>query len=185
MSALPAFVVLTRQKSPVPERRHAATSGSIESLPRYGIDRERVDERLPRPRALEVRVRVGARGRADVAALPVRDDEQACCSRVRADLLEGADPVRAERFEERELELHSDYVRGDRVDESAAETRARISGRAAAPVRFTAKLDGQELGARIEADEQLAALLVDCGREAVGEGETAVSRPASTFCAMH
>ena len=34
MSALPAFDVFTRQKIPFPVRLHAATNGSIESLPR-------------------------------------------------------------------------------------------------------------------------------------------------------
>ena len=86
--------------------------------PEPGIDGERVGERLV---AFEVRGRVGARGRADVAALAVGDHEQPGAARVEADVGERLHPVLAERLEERELRLDGDRVRRDRVDDPAAE----------------------------------------------------------------
>ena len=42
MSALPAFDVFTRQKRPEPDRRHAAMSGSIESLPIPQAEKQKI-----------------------------------------------------------------------------------------------------------------------------------------------
>jgi len=70
---------------------------------------------------LEERGGVRARGRADVAALRVRDHEQARLARVRGDPLERAPPVAAERLEERDLRLDRHHVRGNRVDDARTE----------------------------------------------------------------
>src|ERR671930_23604 len=51
----------------------------------------------------------------------------------------GAHAVGAERLEERELRLHPDDVRCDRVDESAAEARARLRGVLPPEVRVAAQ----------------------------------------------
>ena len=110
-----------------------------------------------------------ARGRADVTALAVRDHEQAGGARVPADALEGRDPVAAERLEERELRLDRDDVGRDRVDDPAAEARG-VRGLCAAEHRLAAELDGQQVEARIDADDELAALPLDRVRKPVGEG---------------
>ena len=120
MSALPAFVVLTTQKSPVPARRHAATNGSTESLPRYGLT-----------------VSASCR-RTDVAALAVGDDEEPGRPGVLAHLFERAEPVRSESLEERKLGFHAYDIRRHRVDESGAEARAGLGRRLPAQVRFAA-----------------------------------------------
>ncbi len=91
MSALPAFDVLTRQKIPVPlagRRRERLDRVAAE----VRVDGERVDRRRPVLALLEVGVGVGARGRADVAALRVGEHEQVRGPRVVADVLEGAMP---------------------------------------------------------------------------------------------
>ena len=49
-------------------------------------------------------------------------------------------------------------MRRDRVDETAAEARS-----------VAAKLDGQEVEARVEADDELRLLALDLGGEPVGE----------------
>ena len=51
-------------------------------------------------------------------------------------------------------------MRGDGVDDPAAEARD-----------VAAELDRQQIGPRIEPDDELAALALDLGREAVAEGE--------------
>ena len=127
-SAPPAFDVLTRQKIPAP----VAAAGGEERLDRVAteirVDGERVGERRLVSRGLEERGGVRARGRADVAALRVGDHEQPGRPCIGAHLLEGAGPVRPERLEERGLRLHRDGVRRDRVDDPAAEARARGGG---------------------------------------------------------
>ena len=69
-------------------------------------------------------------------------------------------PVGAERLEERELRLDRDGVRRDRVDDPAAEARD-----------VAAQLDRQQVGPRIEPDDELAALALDLGGEPVAERE--------------
>ena len=59
-----------------------------------------------------------------------------------------------------ELGLDRDRVQRHRVDDPAAETRD-----------VAAKLDRQQVGQGIEADDQLAALALDLSRHAVAEGE--------------
>ena len=81
--------------------------------------------------------------------------------RVAGDLLEGRHAVGPERFEEGELNLGADDVGRDRVDEAAAEARAGVGRRGPACVRVSPELDRQELGARVEPDQDLAALAVD------------------------
>src|SRR5262249_12143885 len=139
----------------------AATHGAEEGLDRVAaeprVDGERVG---PRWIALEVRLRVRPRGRADIAPLPVGDHEQPGALRVPADLLEGGDPGGAERLEEGELRLHRDGVWSTRVDDPAAEARA-----------VAAELHGREIGPRIEPDDELRALALDLGGEPVGEGQ--------------
>ena len=153
----PAFEVLTTQKMPAPSRRAAARYGSTDSRPSHGLT---VSASATRRVALEVGRRVGARGRADVAALAVGDHEQPGAARVGADLVEGGHPVGAERLEERELRLDGDRVRRDRVDDPAAEARD-----------VAAQLDRHQVGLRIEPDDELAALALDLGGQPVGEGQ--------------
>ena len=81
-------------------------------------------------------------------------------ARVAADLVEGPHPGRPERFEERELRLDGDDVRADGVDDPAAEARD-----------VAAQLDRQQVGARIEPDDELRPLALDLGGQAVGEGD--------------
>ena len=66
---------------------------------------QRVGEGGALPVRLEVRRGVGARGRPDVGALAVGEHDQPGRAGVGADLFERADPVGAERLEERELRL--------------------------------------------------------------------------------
>ena len=169
MSALPAFEVLTRQKSPPPARRQAARNGLERVAAEVRVHGQRVGDRRPAVTRLEVGGGVGARGRADVAALAVRDHEQAGRARVGADLLERAHPVGAERLEERELRLDRDDVRRDGVDDPAAEARGRLGGRGPPDVGVAAQLDRQQVEPRVEADDELAALPLDGLGEAVGE----------------
>ena len=120
-----------------------------------GVDGERVGERLV---TFEVGGGVGACGRADIAALAVGDDEQAGATRVGADLAERLPAVRAERLEEGELRLDGDGVRGDGVDDAAAEARD-----------IAAHLNGKQVGDRVEPDDELAALPINSRRETVAE----------------
>ena len=104
---------------------------------------------------------VGPCRRTDVTALRVREHEQAGRARVVADFLEGTDPVRPERLEERELGLHADDVRRNRVDDPAAEARA-AAGRGGPVVLDVAdKLDRKQIRARVEPDQELRALALD------------------------
>ncbi len=178
-SVLPAFEVLTRQKMPPP----AAPAGGDEGLERVaaevGVDGERVGERLPALARLEVGVGVGAGGRADVAALAVDDHEQAGVARVGDDALEGGEPVAAEHLEEGELRLDRDDVRSDRVDDAAAEARGCLGRRRPADVGVAAQLQREQVEPRVEADDELAALLLDRRRDPVGEGRWSTTASAS------
>jgi hypothetical protein len=60
-------------------------------------------------------------------------------------------------------------VRRDRVDDAAAEAAAGVGGGLAGKVRVPGELDRKQVGAWVEADEQLRALPLDGLREAVGE----------------
>jgi hypothetical protein len=108
-----------------------------------GVDRQGIRDRLSAlaPR-LQVGVGVGPRGGADVAALAVHDHEQAGRARVFADLFEGCDAIEAERLEEGQLRLDRDGVRGDRIDDPGAEAG-----------NVAAHLDGEQVRARVEADD--------------------------------
>ena len=135
------------QKIPAPSRLHAARNGSSESRPRYGF----TVSASASGRALAVRLEVGggigARGRADVGALAVGEHDQPRRARVGADVFECADPVCAERLEERELRLDPDDVRRDRIDDPAAEALARFGGRrrerCASPASSTGSRSGR------------------------------------------
>ena len=81
-------------------------------------------------------------------------------TRVAADLVERGHPGRPERLEERELRLDRDRVRRDGVDDPAAEARD-----------VAAQLDRQQVGARVEPDDELRPLALDLGGETVGEGD--------------
>ena len=154
----PAFEVLTRQKIPPPPRRQAATNGSSESRPRYGLTVSASASRLTPLARLEIGVGVRARGRADVAALAVDDHEQPGRAGVADDALEGGDAVGAEHLEERELRLDGDCVRRDRVDDPAAEPRSRLGRGRPADVRVAAQLEREQVEPRVEPDDQLAVL---------------------------
>ncbi len=168
-SAAPAFDVRTRKKTPAPWRRHAARNGSTESSPRYGLAVIASASGIPSSR-LEVRGGVRARGRADVAALGVEDDEQADRARVLAHLLERAHPVRAERLEERRLRLDGDDVRTDRVHDPLAEARHGARRSRSTEHGLAAELHRQQVEARVEPDDELAPLALDRLGEPVGEG---------------
>ena len=142
---------------PAPLRRAAARYGSTDSRPSHGLT---VSASARGGLALEVRLGVRARGRADVAALAVGDHEQPGAPGVRADLVERRHPGGPERLEERELRLDRDGVRRDRVDDPAAEARD-----------VAAQLDRQQVGARVEPDDELRALPLDLGGQPVGEGQ--------------
>jgi hypothetical protein len=118
---------------------------------------------------LEVGGCVSAGRRADVAALEIADHEQPGRPRVLAHVLERAHAVGAELLEEGALRLDGDCVGAGRVDQAAAEARVRRRGRLASGVGVAAELDGEQVEARIEPDDELAAPLDDGGREPVGE----------------
>src|SRR5262249_17971512 len=79
--------------------------------PEVRIDGDRVGHGRPGVARLDVRRRIRARRRADVAALRVRDHEQTGVASVGARVLEGAQAGRSERLEECELRLHRHAVR--------------------------------------------------------------------------
>jgi hypothetical protein len=137
--------------------------------PQVGVDRHRVGERRRSSTRLQVGGGVRARGRADVPALRVGDDDQPRRPRVGADVLERPHAVRAESLEERQLRLHADHVRRHRVHDPAAEAAARLRRGLAREVGVAGELDRQQVGPRIEADQQLRALPLDRLRQAVGE----------------
>ena len=118
---------------------------------------------------LDVRSRVRAGCRADVAALRVGDHEQAGGARVLARLLECPQPVGAERLEERELRLHGHGIRSNRVDDPTAETRDRVGGGSAGDVSVSAELDRQQIKTRVEPDDELRALVLDRLGDAIGK----------------
>ena len=138
--------------------------------PRYGVDRQRVGEGGLSVARLEVRGGIRARGRADVAALPVGDHEQPRAARVGAHALERGEAVGAERLEEGELRLHGDDVRRDGVDDPAAEAAVGRRRLGAAEHRLAAQLDREQLEAGVEPDDELAPLALDRFGEPVGEG---------------
>ena len=125
------------------------------------VDRDGVGER-------DERLRIRARGRADVAALRIGDDEQAGGARVLADLRERAHAVGAVRLEERRLRLHRDRVRRDRVDDAGAERE-----------EIAVHLGRQLLDDRVEPDDELAAA---CARRPRRAGRRSASRPRSPSC---
>ena len=71
MSAPPRFDVLTRQKMPPPCTPALGGERLERVAAEVGVDGEGVGERQPAVARLEVRARVRARRRADVAALDV------------------------------------------------------------------------------------------------------------------
>ena len=154
---------------PAPWLRQAERKGSIESVAEVGVDGERVGERRLGAARLEERGRVGAGGRADVAALRVRDHEQPDLGRVARDRLEREPAVAAERLEEGDLRLHRDDVRGNGVDDALAEPLDRRGRRRPAEHRLAAQLDGQEVDPRVEPDDELAALPLDRLGDPIGE----------------
>ena len=180
-SALPAFDVFVTMNTPA-----AVTLARVEErldrlAPEVRVDGDRVGERRSTVARLDVRRRVRARGRADVAALRVRDHEQSRLARVGARVLERAQAVRAERLEERELRLDRDAHRRRRVDQPAAETRDRVAARRRAGGRLALQLDGQEVEHGIEPEHELAAPALDALRQTVGEQRSFWSRPASSL----
>ena len=92
------------------------------------------------------------------AALPVRDHDEPGSAGIRADVLEGSCPVGAKGFEKRQLNLHPDDVRANRVHESRTEAGTGVSRRCAAGVGAGPKLDRQQLCTRVEPHEELAPL---------------------------
>ena len=169
MSALPELDVLTRQKSPAPDRRQAASMGSSESLPEIRVDGQRVGDGQTPVARFDIGGGVRAGGRADVAALAVGDDDQLGGTRIVAHPLERSDSIRPESLEERKLRLDADDVLGDRVDDPAAKALTRFSGRETARVGGSSQLDREKLGPRIEADDELASLPLDGLGEPVGK----------------
>src|SRR5829696_8114235 len=159
---------LVRRLDEAEDARSLAPAGGQERLQRVTaevrVDGERVRESAHAGSWLQIGRDVGARGRADVAALAVGNHEQARGACVGADLLERPHAVRPERLEERELRLDRDRVRRDGVHDPAAEAADR-GGR-----RVAAELDRKQVEARVEPDDELAPLALDRFREAVAEG---------------
>ena len=143
LQVLDVGAALVRRLDDAEDPAAVAPAGAEERLERVAaevrVDRHRVGKRRALAARLEIGGRVGARGRADVAALRVREHEQAGRARVGADVLEGAQAVRAERLEERELRLHADDVRRDRVHDPAAEAAAGVGRRVGREVRVAAR----------------------------------------------
>src|SRR6185437_674524 len=84
--------------------------------------------------------------------------------------LERRDAVGPEDLEERQLRLHGDAVRRDRVDDPAAEAGGRLGRGRAADVRVPAELEREQVEPRVEADDELAPPLADRLGQTVGEG---------------
>jgi hypothetical protein len=133
------------------------------------IHRHRIGEGRLAVRRLEIRGRVRARSRADVTPLRIGDHLQPRRPRVGANVLEGTGAVSAERLEECDLRLDRYDIRRNRVNETPAETRARIRRLGAAEMGLALQLDGQEVRPRVEPDDQLRALPLDGLGQAVGE----------------
>ena len=153
---------LVRGLDEAEDARTLPATGGHEGLDRVAaevrIDGHRIGERHAVLTRSQVRGRVGARGRPDVAALRVRDDDQARGARVGADVLERPHAVGAERLEERKLGLDPDRVLRNRVDHAAAEALAGVRGLRAPELGLPRELERQELGHGIEPDEELASL---------------------------
>ena len=137
----------------------------------------RVGERRAVVARLEQRLGVGARGRADVAALGVDEHEETRSARVVAHLLERPVAVGAERLEERGLRLHRHDVRADGVHDSLAEARDGRRRRGAAEHGLAAQLHRQEVEARIQPDDELAVLARDGRRRAGRRSSPDRARP--------
>src|SRR3954452_18462828 len=160
-----------------------APAGGQERIERVAaqirVDRDRIRERLAALAALEIRLGVRARSRADVTSLRVGNDLQTGGARVRTDVLQRTHTVGAERLEERDLRLDRDDVRRHRVDDPAAETRARIRRLRTTDMGFAAQLDRKLIGPWVEPDDELRALVLDGLGEAVGEVRRSAGRRAA------
>ena len=137
--------------------------------PEIRVHGHRVGEWRLAVRRLQVRRCVGARRRADVAALRVGDHLQSGGARVRTDVFEGAHAIGAERLEERDLRLDGDDVRRHRVDQATTEALAGSRRLLPAEMGLALQLDGQKIWPRIEPDDELGALPLDRLGQAVGE----------------
>ena len=141
------------------DARAAAANRAEERLdrvaPEPGVDGERVGTRRL---AAEVRLGVGAGGRADVTALAVCDHEEPGTAGVGAHLVERGHARRPGGFEEGQLRLDGDRVRRDGVDDPAAEAGD-----------VTAQLDREQVRIGIESDDELRPLARDLGGKTIGE----------------
>ena len=72
-------------------------------------------------------------------------------------------------FEERQLRLDGDGVGRHCIDHRAAEALARERRRCGSEVRVAAKLDGEQIHAWVETDDELALLLGHQARHAVAK----------------
>src|SRR5439155_14438279 len=72
-------------------------------------------------------------------------------------------------FEEGDLRFHRNNVRRDRIDESAAEARARIGRLRPPEVGLPPQLDRQKVRPRVEPNHELRALALHGLGEAVGK----------------
>ncbi len=151
MSALPGLEVFS-------ECEHAESVVREEGLERVvaqvGVHRHGVGD-------WRKRSRVGTCGGGDVAALAVRDHEQARLPRVAAHVGERGPALGALRLEERRLRLDGHRDPGDRVDDAVTELDD------AEPLRHQRRI-------RIEADAERRALALHRGCEPIRE----MTRPA-------
>src|SRR5206468_11116567 len=72
-------------------------------------------------------------------------------------------------LEKGELRLDADDVRRNRVDDPPEEAGAALGGRIAVDLDVADELDREEIGARVEPDEELRALALDRLGQPVGE----------------
>ena len=177
-SAPPAFEVLTRQKMPAA----VAPAGGEERLERVAaevrVDGQRVGERRSASSRGSRYAAAYARAVEPMSPrFPSAIDEQPGGARVGAHLLERAHAVGAERLEERELRLDARRRTARPRRRSRSRSAERLGGLGAAEVRVAAQLDRQQVGARVEPDDELAALAARRPRRAGRRRST--SRPAA------
>ena len=117
--------------------------------------------------------------------LPSRDHEEPGVPRVLARLLERGMPSAPSASKNASCTFTPTTYGARGVHESAGEARAGLGGGRPARVRAGAKLEREEVGARIDPEDDLAALALDRLRDAVAEGRrprcAGLARPPAAY----